>query len=110
MTYLGRPRGGNLHPLSSRQFILDHLAAVGEDYCAEIHRAYRARLDQLAIERGRKRYHRAVFGSFNKVMNGLTREGLIEATGRTERSDHPMFKDRDPEEIPLRYYYKLTHA
>jgi len=99
-------RGGNRHPISVRTFILDHLAAVGEDYGARIHRAYKAELDRIARENGRRyRYHRPSFPSFSKKMNLLTREGLIEFTGREEESDNPMFDNM--EWRPIRRYYKL---
>ena len=99
-------RGGNRHPLSVRSFILEHLAAAGEDYGANIHRAYKAELDRIARENGRRyRYHRASFPSFNKKMNLLTREGLIEFTGREEESDNPMFDNMEWK--PLRRFYRL---
>lgn len=99
-------RGGNRHPLSTRAFILEHLAAAGEDYGASIHRAYKAELDRLAGENGRRRrYHRASYSSFNKKMNLLAREGVIEFSGREEESDYPMFDNRDWR--PIRRYYRL---
>ncbi|MBA7705275.1 hypothetical protein ES703_114101 [subsurface metagenome] len=77
-----RQRGGNHHPLSSRQFIIDYLSHISESYGAQINRAYKVELDRLALERGRRyRYHRASYSSFNKVMNILAREGIIEFTG-----------------------------
>ena len=99
-------RGGNRHPLSVRSFILDHLAAAGEDYGANIHRAFKAELDRIARENGRRRrYRRPSFPSFSKKMNLLTREGLLEFTGREEKSDNPMFDNRDWR--PIRRYYRL---
>ena len=103
---VSRQRGGNRHPLSVTAFILDHLAAVAEDYGASIHRLYKAELDRIARENGRRyRYHRPSYSSFNKKMNLLAREGLIEFTGREEESDHPMFKDMEWK--PVRRFYRL---
>jgi len=107
-------RGGNRHPLSVGAFILAHLAAVEEDYGANIHRAYKARLKELAennrivsSKRGIKvkYYHKPSFPSFNKKMNLLAREGLIEFTGREEESDDPMFANMEWK--PVRRYYRL---
>ena len=107
-------RGGNRHPLSVRAFILEHLAAMGEDYGANIHRAYKARLKELAennrIVKGKrhlmvKYYHNPSFPSFNKKMNLLAREGLIEFAGREEESDDPMFEKMEWK--PVRRYYRL---
>jgi len=104
-------RGGNRHPLSVRAFILDHLANTGEDYGANIHRAYNRALDSLATElrgnkrKGQKHYHKPRFSSFNKYMNLLAREGLIEFTGREEESDNVMFSDKEWK--PVRRYYRV---
>lgn len=99
-------RGGNRHPIAVRDFILNHLAAAVEDYGANIHRAYKAELDRIAMENGRRyRYHRPSFSSFSKKMNLLAREGLIEFTGREEESDNPMFANM--EWRPIRRYYRL---
>ncbi|MBA7710639.1 hypothetical protein ES703_119584 [subsurface metagenome] len=101
-----RQRGGNHHPLSSRQFIIDYLSNISEDYGAQIHRAYKAELDRIAKENDRRyRYHRASYSSFNKVMNTLARESVIEFTGREEESDNPMFDN--VEWKPVRRYYRL---
>ena len=113
----GKQRGGNRHPLSVRAFILDHLIAVGEDYGAQIHRAYKAELKKLAehnpgrVLKGKRRlkvlyYHKTSFASFNKKMSLLAREGLIEFTGREEESDNSMFKDKEWK--PFRRYYRIT--
>lgn len=99
-------RGGNRHPLSVRGFILNHLAVAGEDYGASIHRAYKQELDRIARENGRRyRYHRPSFSSFSKKMNLLSREGLIEFTGREEESDDPMFNNMEWK--PTRRFYRL---
>jgi len=102
---ISRQRGGNHHPLSSRQFIIDYLSK-GETYGAEIHRAYNAELNRLSKEKGRRhRYHRTSYPSFNKAMKLLAREGVIEFTGREEMSDSPMFQNREWK--PVRRYYRL---
>jgi hypothetical protein len=111
-----RKRRGNYHVLSSRQFIIDYLRIVGEDYGANIHRAYKEELKRLAaINPKRVRntrqgvkilfYHKPSFSSFNKVMNLLKREGVIEFTGREEESDNPMFANMEWK--PLRRYYRV---
>jgi len=97
-------RGGNRHPLSVRAFILDHLAA-GEDYGANIHRAYKLELDRIARENGRRRYHRPTYTSFQRQVELLAKEGLIEFSGREEESNYPQFQDW--ENKPLRRYYRL---
>ncbi len=103
---VSRQRGGNHHPLSSRQFIIDYLSTNVEDYGANIHRAYKKALDLIATNNNRKRrYHRASYSSFNKLMNVLVREGVIEFTGREEESDDPMFERMEWK--PVRRYYRL---
>jgi len=100
-----RQRGGNHHPLSVRGFILDHLAA-GEDYISAMHRAYKAELDRLAQENGRRhRYHKPVYHSMEMAVQILAREGLIEFSGREEESDAPQFQGWNPK--PMRRYYRL---
>jgi len=110
-------RGGNHHALSSRQFIIDHLAIVGEDYGANIHRAYKTELRRLAetnpgrMVRGKRGgmmvhyYREPKYLSFQMVVNGLAREGVIEFTGREEVSDKPMFANMEWK--PVRRYYRL---
>jgi len=101
-----RQRGGNRHPLSVRGFVLDYLAANGEDYIANMHRAYKAELDRIAIEKGRRyRYHKPRYLSFEIGVLALAREGLIEFSGKEEESDKPMFQNRDWK--PMRRYYRL---
>ena len=101
-----RQRGGNHHPLSSRQFIIDYLSMNGQAYGAQIHRAYKAVLDRIAKENGRRhRYHRPSYSSFNKKMNLLAREGVIEFSGREEESDNPMFDKMEWKAV--RRYYRL---
>jgi len=101
-------RGGNLHPLSVRSFILSHLAqaANGEDYIANMHRAYKAALDRIARENGRRyRYHKPRYHSFEMKVQLLTREGLIEFSGREEESDAPQVQTWESK--PVRRYYRL---
>jgi len=100
-------RGGNRHPISVRTFILEHLAANGEDYIANMHRAYKAELDRIARENGRRyRYHKPRYHSFEMKVQLLTREGLIEFSGREEESDYPQFQAWEFK--PVRRYYRLT--
>ena len=98
-------RGGNRHPLSVRAFILDHLAA-GQDYIANMHRAYKAELDRIAKENGRRRlYRKPRYHSFDVAVQVLAREGLVEFSGREEESDSPQFEGWELK--PLRRYYRL---
>ncbi len=100
-----RQRGGNHHPLSVRGFILGHLAAE-EDYIANMHRAYKAELDRIAQERGRRyRYHKPRYHSFEMAVQMLAREGLIVFSGREEESDSPQFQGWEFK--PVRRYYRL---
>ena len=99
-------RGGNRHPLSVRAFILEHLASNGEDYIASMHRAYKGELDRIARENGRRyRYHKPRYHSFQMKVQLLTREGLIEFSGREEESDYPQFQNQEFK--PVRRYYRL---
>lgn len=100
-------RGGNNHPIATKQFILDHLARVGEDYIAGIHQAFKEALRQLARERMRKyHYFRATYATFNKRVWELMKEGRVEFSGREEPSDDPRFKNWD--EPPMRRYVRLV--
>lgn len=99
-------RGGNRHPLSVRSFILDHLASNGEDYIASMHRAYKAELDRIARENGRRyRYHKPRYHSFEMQVQLLAREGRIEFSGREEESDYPQFEGWPIK--PIRRFYRL---
>ncbi len=99
-------RGGNRHPLSVRTFILDRLAAMGEDYISSMHRAYKAELLGLASKNGRGRpYHASTYHSFEMAVQGLAREGLIEFSGREEESQAPQFVGWSQK--PVRRYYRL---
>ncbi|MBA7675055.1 hypothetical protein ES703_83283 [subsurface metagenome] len=101
-----RQRGGNHHPVSVRGFILDHLAAAREDYIARMHRAYKAELDRVALEKGRRhRYNKPRYHSFEMAVQMLAREGVIVFSGREEESDAPQFQGW--ENKPMRRYYRL---
>ena len=101
-----RTRGGNRHPLSVRFFILEYLAIAGEDFIASMHRAYKGELIRLAKENGRRyRYHKPRYHSFEMKVQLLTREGLIEFSGREEESDSPQFQSWEVK--PLRRFYRL---
>lgn len=100
-------RGGNQHPMSVKQFILDHLARVGEDNPTGAHRAYLAALDRLAIDRGRKFFYKhSTYPSFLHEMKKLRFAGQIELSGRVEESDNPRFVAWRVK--PKRYYYRLV--
>lgn len=99
--------GGFRKPISVWQFITDRLAAMGEDYIANIHRSYKEALAQAALERGRRKpYHRPVYHSTEMVVQKLAREGIVEFSGREEESDNPQFINWDPK--PVRRYYRLV--
>ena len=104
---LTRGRGGNRHPIAVKQFILDRLAQVGEDYISGLHQAYKDALDQLARDRRREYYyHHPVYFSFSKKVWELITEGLVEFSGREEASpDHRFdgWKYR-----PVRKYVRLV--
>ena len=104
---LTRGRGGNRHPIAVKQFILDQLARVGEDYTSSLHRAYKDALDQLARDRRREYYyHHTTFSSFRQKVKDLMAEGMIEFSGREEPSDDLRFAGR--ENKPLRKYLRLV--
>ena len=101
-------RGGNHHPLSSRQFILDHLARVGEDYIKGIHKAYKEALDRIAEARGRQvHYHYPVYSSFSQVVWKLLQEGVVEFSGREEASVDPRFRNFKVK--PVRKFVRLAN-
>ncbi len=107
-------RGGNRHPIAVKQFILDRLAQVGEDYPSGMHQAFKDALDQLARDRlakGSKRkmyYEHPVYSSFSKRVWELVTEGKIEFSGRTEPSDNPSFSHMKNK--PMRRYYRLVRG
>jgi len=106
-------KGGFKKPLSSRQFILDHLARVGEDYPASIHRAYKTELRRIGGERAGadlgppKRYKPPTYHSFQVQVWKLMQEGLIKRTREEEteglRGQFQKFADK-----PLRHYFTLA--
>ena len=102
-----RGAGGNQHPIATRQFILDRLAQVGEDYFSGLHQAYKHELDQLARDRRREYlYHHPNYFSFYKTVRQLMREGLVEFSGREEVVDEPRFaKWENP---PIKRYVRLS--
>ncbi len=101
-----RQRGGNRHPLSVRGFILSYLAANGEDYISSMHRAYKAELDRIARDKGRRyRYNKPRYHSFECAVQILAREGQIEFSGREEESDSPQFLNWPQK--PMRRFYRL---
>ena len=99
--------GGNQHPIAVKQFILDRLALVGEDYFSGLHQAYKDALDQLARDRRREfYYHHTTYFSFYKRVRELMREGLVEFSGREEIVDAPRFaKWQNP---PIKKYVRLS--
>ena len=104
---LTRGRGGNRHPIAVKQFILDRLARVGEDYISGLHQAYKDALDQLARDRKREYYyHHPVYFSFSKKVWELMEEGLVEFSGREEPSDDARFVGW--ENRPVRKFVRLT--
>ena len=87
-----RGRGGNRHPIAVKQFILDRLARVGEDYISGLHQAYKDALDQLARDRRRVYYYRhPVYSSFSKKVWELITADKVEFSGREEASDDRRF-------------------
>ena len=102
-----RGRGGNRHPIAVKEFILNRLAQVGEDYISGLHQAYKDALDQLARDRRREYYyHHPVYFSFSKKVWELITEGLIEFSGREEPSDDLRFVGW--ENRPIRKYVRLV--
>jgi len=99
-------RGGNRHPLSVMTFILEHLAISGEDYIANMHRAYKFQLDTLAAERNRREpYHKPSYHSFEVKVLQLVREGKLEFADREENSDSARVQRF--ERKPVRRFYRL---
>ena len=99
-------RGGFRKPISTREFIINHLEIHGQDYIASMHRAYKAELARLTRENGRKRsYHKPRYHSFEMFVQQMAREGVVEFSGREEESDAPQFQMWDSK--PVRRYYQL---
>ncbi len=115
-----QPRGGYKGPLPIRDFVLQYLQNKGEDYVANIHRAYLEELWNIAVSKGRiiytatgnlsrwksRPYHKTTYKSFNKELHDLVRAGLVEPSGNEEVSDMPQFSGWD--EAPIRRYYRLA--
>lgn len=100
-------RGGNRHPIAVKQFILDRLAHVGEDYISGLHQAYKAALDQLARDRRREYYyHKPTYFSFFKKVYALIDEGKIEFSGKELPADNPRFNSWKKK--PMRRYVRLV--
>ena len=92
---LTRGPGGNFHPIAVKQFILDRLAAVGEDYISGMHQAYKDALDRLAEQRHRVYYyHHPTYESFRRKVWLLIEEGALEFSGREEEASRPYLADR----------------
>ena len=105
--------------VSSREFILEHLSRVGEDYIAAMHRAYKQAVTDIELETGRthrtksgrilgRRYRRPTYHSFEMMVQRLAREGQVAFSGHEEESDDPRF--RNSEMKPVRRYYQLVGA
>lgn len=115
-------QGGFRKPLSTREFILNYVREKGEAYIAEMHRAYKKTLGELAmagaavprytgtgrkpsIPRARKyvfpRYH-----NFQQQVWKLAQEGVI-VLARTETTKglHGQFSGF--KKLPERHYYRL---
>jgi len=106
---LTRGQGGNRHPIAVKQFILDRLALVGEEYISGMHQAYKDALDQLAKDRRRiYYYHHPTYFSFSKKVWELIQEGRAEFSGREEPSDDPRSVGWDNK--PIRKYVRLVRG
>ncbi len=106
-------RGGNRHPLSTKQFVIDYLSVKGEASIPELHEAYKILLRHKAEENRRVRtkrgkakvhpYHWARYGSFKAKVLKLKREGIIEPSGREEPATSDRFKHWENKPV-LRFY------
>lgn len=102
-----RGRGGDRHPVPVLAFILAHLATAGEDYIANMHRAYKAELDNVARAKGRAApYRHPLYHSFEVKVLQLVHEGKIEFTDREEHSDSARVKHLEGK--PVRRFYRLA--
>lgn len=98
--------GGNRHPIAVKQFILDYLARMGEDYAGGIHQAYKRALDQHARDIRRKYlYHHPSYQSFYKKVHELMDAGRVEFTGREQQSDDPAYSEW--QDVPIRKFIRL---
>jgi hypothetical protein len=102
-----RTRGGNYHPIPMKDFVISHLARLGEDYPANMHRAYKEQLKILAEQKGRKKpYHQCAYSSFIVSFNNLVREGLVVFSGREEESDDKKVQNFKTK--VMRKYFRLA--
>lgn len=101
-------RGGNNHPIAVRQWIINHLATVGEDYISGMHRAYKEALRRAFVNNPKRKtfYHTPNYFSFYKKVWELIKEGVIVYSGREEESDIPQLAQM--EEPPVRRYLRLA--
>lgn len=100
---VSRQRGGNRHPLSTRQFVIDYLTATGEASIPQLHGAYKIMLREIARRNGRRNYHWARYGSFKTQVLRLKAEGIIEFSGREEPATSERFKYWEHKPV-LRFY------
>ncbi len=106
---LRQTAGGNRHPIPVKQFIIDRLARVGEDYYGGLHQAYKEALDQLARDRRRKYlYHHPTYFSFFKKVKELITARIVEPSGREEESDNPQFNNW--EHRPIKKFVRLARG
>jgi len=102
-----RARGGNHHPLSTRQFILDYLIVNGEATVSDVHKAYKIELRSLAARNhSRHQFHCACYASFKTQMLRLVGEGSIKLSGREEPASSKKFERWA--QAPILRYYCLT--
>ena len=116
------PVRGSRKPLNVRDFVVSHLAAIGEDHASAMHQAYKARLKEIGEAnpvvpkaregKGRRpvakarRYRAASYYSFTRQLQALEAEGIIKRSGRSEVSDNKHTEHW--REKPLRFYYELA--
>jgi len=87
-----RDRGGNFHPICTRDFIVEYLTANGEATIPQIHGAYKNALRELAANNHRRRYHWARYASFKTQVLRLLHEGIVELSEREQESNSPLFE------------------
>jgi len=106
-------KGGFKKPLSTRQFVLEHLAKIGKDYTANIHRAYKAELKRISEEQAGldsefpKHYKLPTYHSFQVQVWKLMQEGLIKCV-EEEETEGLREQFRNFENKPLRRYLTLA--
>jgi len=103
---MARGRGASPDFLRTGLFIKEYLLAVDEDYPANIHRAFKKRLE----DEGRKR--KPTYHSFLRYLHQLVSFGLLEFSGREEPMKTPpdLLHIRDSVSVvpPMHRYYRLT--